>query len=179
VDGGGRAEVWAKGLRNPWRFTFDRATGDLFIGDVGQGDWEEIDFQKAGSPGGANYGWNVYEGAHRYELGATTFSPATNPIAEYDHRDGSCSVAGGHVYRGSAAPRLEGIYFFADFCTGHLFGLREIGGVWHVAKILATGLNVPSFGEDEAGEMYVVHHGGEIYRLVDGGGALPEALQAG
>ena len=164
----GAPEVWAKGLRNPWRFTFDRETGDLFIGDVGQGAWEEINHQPANATGGANYGWSVYEGAHRYRVGASPFSPVTNPVAEYSHAGGACSVTGGHVYRGDAIPDLQGTYLYADYCSGIMYRLDRDGDAWRTRTVMDTGMQVSSFGEDEKGELYVVDHGGSIHRIVSG-----------
>ncbi|MGB7537074.1 MAG: PQQ-dependent sugar dehydrogenase, partial [Anaerolineales bacterium] len=111
-----RPEIWAYGLRNPWRFSFDRATGDLYIGDVGQDTYEEIDFQPAGAAGGQNYGWNIMEGLHPYKGSAS--ADLVSPVAEYDHSGGNCSVTGGYVYRGSRIPGLAGTYLFGDYCTG-------------------------------------------------------------
>lgn len=175
-EGNLRGEVWAKGLRNPWRFSFDGATGDLYIGDVGQNQWEEIDFVPAGTPGGLNFGWNIYEGTHRFALLGDTFREHTPPVAEYSHDEGGCSVTGGHVYRGSASPSLAGVYFFGDYCSGKIWGMRQDGGTWTVVELLDTDLSISSFGEDASGEVYVLDHGGSIHRLV-GGGALPLALQ--
>lgn len=160
-----KPEVWATGLRNPWRFSFDRATGDLWIGDVGQGDWEEIDFQPASSAGGENYGWNLYEGSHTFPPGSAR-SPEglTMPAVEYDRTAGS-SVTGGFVYRGVAHPTLVGTYLYADFVTGRIWGLRRSGSEWDNAELLDTGMNIASFGEDEQGELYVVDLNGTISRL--------------
>lgn len=165
---GGRSEIFAFGLRNPWRFSFDRQTGDLWAGDVGQYRWEEIDIITRGG----NYGWRVMEGTH-------CFSPPdgceveglTLPVAEYFHESGRCSVIGGYVYRGHAMPDYRGIYFYGDYCSGEVFDLVQPGHSRaapvssgpHVA--LKTGLRLSSFGEDEQGELYVVAHGGGIYRL--------------
>lgn len=165
-----RDEIWALGLRNPWRYSFDRTTGDLYIADVGQNKWEEIDFQPARSPGGANYGWNIMEGTH-------CFSPSTNcdstdlvlPITEYGH-DVGCSVTGGYVYRGSNFPQMAGAYFYGDFCSGRIWALyRDGAGEWRTTKLLDSGLSISSFGEDEAGELYVTDLGdGRLFRLVAG-----------
>lgn len=164
--GNGRAEVWAKGLRNPWRFSFDRETGDLYIGDVGQNKVEEINFQPAGSPGGANYGWNVFEGAERYKPLGNPFSETTAPVATYTHAEGGCSVTGGHVYRGNGIPSLVGTYLYADYCSGKLWGLRYAEDAWRSELLMESGFRVSSFGEDEEGELFVVDHGGKILRLV-------------
>ena len=162
-----RPEIWAYGLRNPWRFSFDRATGDLYIADVGQNLWEEIDFQPADSPGGEHYGWNTMEGNHCFDPpeGCDT-SGKVLPVWEYQHPEG-CSVTGGYVYRGETFPQLQGIYFYADFCSGRIYALqRDANGVWQSQPVLETGLNIASFGEDEAGELYVLDLGGEVFHLV-------------
>lgn len=164
-DGVGRGEIWAYGLRNPWRFSFDRGTGDLFIGDVGQNVWEEIDFQPADSAGGENYGWDVYEGNHDYEPGVAV--GAVFPVAEYDHEDG-CSVTGGYVYRGSQVPSLEGYYIFGDYCSGKLWSLRQQDGQWAMSEMAPTSHAISSFGEDEAGELYLVDFQGAVYRFAPG-----------
>jgi len=165
--GGGRAEVWALGLRNPWRFSFDRATGELWIGDVGQGAWEEIDVEDPKRGGGRHYGWKTMEGRH-------CFAPKRGcdpeglelPVHEYGH-DVGCSVTGGYVYRGRELPELAGLYLFSDYCTGTLWALRRRGdGVAEVSTLLQTGLSVSSFGEDETGEIYLCdHQRGAIHRL--------------
>ena len=167
---GARPEIWAYGLRNPWRFTFDRFTRDLWIADVGQGSWEEIDFQPATSIGGENYGWRVVEGTH-------CFSPATNcnasstvlPVIEYGHTGGACSVTGGYVYRGSRYPRLAGTYIYADYCNGDVWGAtRAAGGGWSSRELLNTSANVSTFGEDVAGELYLADYAsGRLYHIVD------------
>ena len=123
---GALPEIWAYGLRNPWRYSFDRATGDLWIGDVGQSAWEEVDRQPASSTGGENYGWNVREGSHPYAAGGSA-PGAVDPVFDYAHSDGGCVVTGGYVYRGAAIPDLVGTYVFADFCVGALEGLRLDG----------------------------------------------------
>lgn len=160
-------EIWAWGLRNPWRFSFDRLTGDLYIADVGQNQFEEVNFQAADSPGGENYGWRYQEGTPRYS-GEPLPEGLTNPFAEYSHREG-CSVTGGYVYRGAALPELQGIYFFGDYCTGFVWASwRDADGAWQTERFLESGQVISSFGEDEAGELYLVDHGGTIYRLVAG-----------
>ena len=167
VDRAGAAwQVAGYGLRNPWRFSFDRATGDLYIGDVGQGDWEEIDFLPRVSPGLENYGWDVFEGRHRFE--EKELNPRgklVEPVAEYDHSEG-CSVTGGFVYRGKDIPALRGRYLYGDYCSGTVWSLRIAGGK-------ATGIRreairvdeLSSFGEDARGELYLVALGGTVYRL--------------
>ncbi|HLB47798.1 MAG TPA: PQQ-dependent sugar dehydrogenase [Anaerolineales bacterium] len=166
-DPNAKPEIWAIGLRNPWRFSFDRATGDLFIGDVGQGDWEEIDYVPAPLPAtGPNFGWNILEGTHRY----STFGDVaglTGPVAEYSQNEGGCSVTGGYVYRGSALPSLDGVYFFGDYCSGFIWTLVPNGqDAWDSALFVQSGLNISSFGEDASGELYVVDHGGAVYKLM-------------
>ena len=162
-----RGEIWALGLRNPWRFSLDRATGDLWIGDVGQDRWEEVDRVRAGDPGGRNFGWNVMEGRH-------CFSPAegcptaglTLPVAEYDHGQG-CAITGGFVYRGEAIPALVGTYLYADSCSGRIWGLDAGADVPQPRLLASTGASIVSFGEDDAGELYVTDiAGGTISRLV-------------
>jgi glucose/arabinose dehydrogenase len=167
-------EIWAYGLRNPWRFSFDRKTGDLWIGDVGQGAWEEVDFQPAGAPGGANYGWRVTEGAHCYNPpSGCSFAGITLPVAEYGHVSGNCSITGGFVYRGRDFARLSGVYFFADYCSGRVWGLRNGASGWEGQELLKPGYAVTSFGEDDAGEIYAVDgNSGTLYRLVDADGPL-------
>ncbi|MEP7200099.1 MAG: PQQ-dependent sugar dehydrogenase [Chloroflexota bacterium] len=166
---GFRPEIWAWGLRNPWRFAFDRATGDLYIADVGQNAWEEVDFQPAKSKGGENYGWNKLEGTHCYPPNAPC-DPAgfVAPVAEYSHANGDCSITGGYVYRGTAQPVLTGTYFFADYCTGHMWALqRDANGGWLRSELLTTRFAISSFGEDEQGEVYVLGFGnGNVYRVV-------------
>jgi glucose/arabinose dehydrogenase len=160
-------EIWAYGVRNPWRFSFDRATGDLYMGDVGQNVWEEINFQPADSAGGENYGWNVFEASYPYATG----TPPENmvyPIAEYRHEGGSCSVTGGYVYRGEAIADLQGAYLFGDFCSGQMWATyRDLSGAWQTNRFLNLGFSLSSFGEDEAGELYIVDYaGGRVLRMV-------------
>ncbi len=160
-------ELWAIGLRNPWRFSFDRATGDLYMADVGQNAYEEIDFQPASSRGGENYGWRLREGFAPYRGGqdSPSFTP---PIYQYAH-DLGCSVTGGYVYRGAAIPALVGRYLYTDFCSGTIWALhRNAAGEWVNETLLESGLNITSFGEDEAGELYVLHRPGVIAKIVAG-----------
>ena len=157
-------KIEALGLRNAWRFSFDRSNGDLYIGDVGQGAIEEIDYQPAASPGLENYGWDVYEGRSTFEDKALGAGRLVMPVAQYSHSEG-CSVTGGYVYRGSNAA-LRGRYIYGDYCSGNIWSFKIAGGK-------ATGLrrerfriaSVSSFGQDNAGELYGVSHGGTIYRL--------------
>jgi glucose/arabinose dehydrogenase len=161
----GLPEVWAFGLRNPWRFSFDASSGDLFIGDVGQGSWEEIDRQAADSRGGENYGWNAVEGRHCYQPGCEA-GRYVGPVAEYGH-DLGCSVTGGYVYRGAAQPTLQGVYVFADYCSGILFTLQADLRTSEPKRVLDSGLSVSSFGTDEDGELYLADiEGGAIYRVL-------------
>jgi glucose/arabinose dehydrogenase len=164
LGSGARREIWAYGLRNPWRFSFDRGTGDLYIGDVGQNAWEEIDLQAAGFAGGANYGWPVWEGDHRYRF-AQAISGDTKPIAEYSHVAGQCSVTGGYVYRGTRIPALSGFYVFGDYCAGRILALVRFGGQWRQSLVLDTVYQISSFGEDDAGELYLVDLTGAVYRF--------------
>ena len=160
---GARPEIWAYGLRNPWRFSFDPANGDLWIGDVGQGTWEEID-HAPGSAGGRNYGWSQREGTHEFK-GARP-QGAVDPVLEYDHAGGACSITGGVVYRGSRIPALRGAYLYGDYCAGWVRGLRLRGE--QVTERRDFGLDVPgiaSFGVDQSGEVYALSLGGEIFRL--------------
>jgi glucose/arabinose dehydrogenase len=173
---GARAEIWAYGLRNPWRFSFDRATGDLFVADVGQNAFEEIDVQPAPSTGGQNYGWNIMEGLHCYEAASCDQSGPTLPVAEYSHDQGDCSVTGGYVYRGSSAPSLTGAYLYADFCSGRVWTLRHLpGGAWSSSLLFDTALQPSSFGEDHNGDVYVVDLQGSVFRLTEPGPATSSA----
>lgn len=159
----GRDEIWAYGLRNPWRISFDRATGDLYIADVGQNKLEEINFQPAASKGGENYGWKAFEGTSRYS--AVEAKNHVPPVAEYG-RDAGCSVTGGHVYRGQAIPALVGRYLYGDYCTGRIWALGRSGDRWVNRELAQTSYRISSFGEDESGELYVVDHGGAVHRIV-------------
>ncbi len=162
-----RPEIWAYGLRNPWRFSFDRSTGDLYIGDVGQDAYEEIDFQPAGSPGGQNYGWNIMEGLHPYQGGDT--NGMILPVAEYPHTSGNCSVTGGYVYRGGKISALQGTYVFGDYCTGMSWVLRRFPDGWRSAEWFGMKISISSFGEDEAGELYVLDYkSGDAFILEPG-----------
>ena len=160
-------EVWAVGLRNPWRFSFDRATGDLWVADVGQNQHEEVNFTPAGSPGGINYGWPIMEASHCFQGSGCDSSGLTLPIAEYTHA-GHCSVTGGYVYRGAAFPALNGVYFFGDYCSGAIWAAYPTAeGGWAAPQALASGITLSSFGEDQAGELYVTDlNDGAIYQLV-------------
>jgi uncharacterized protein (TIGR03437 family) len=173
---GTRPEIWALGLRNPWRFSFDRATGDLWIADVGQNTYEEINFQPASSPGGENYGWNRMEGMHCFQDGCNP-QGLTLPVAEYDHSQG-CSVTGGFVYRGSLSPALRGTYIYGDYCSGRIWGVEREGIAWGNRTLLASGFSITTFGEDEAGEIYVADAAnGTIHRIE--GNRAPRFIAAG
>lgn len=178
---GARPEIWAYGLRNPWRFSFDRVTGDLWIADVGQGDWEEVNLQPYGSIGGENYGWRLMEGTH-------CFNPPSNcnpgdlvlPVIEYGHSGNACSVTGGFVYRGTRYPVLHGTYLYADFCDGRIRGATMRDGVAETRELLATGFLISTFGEDWNGEVYVGDYsGGRILRIVENtpGGSRRRAVR--
>jgi glucose/arabinose dehydrogenase len=167
TGGGGAPEVWAYGLRNPWRFSFDRLAGDLFIGDVGQGSWEEIDYLPVGAPGGANFGWNYREGSQPFVTapGADELKMIP-PAAEYG-RDQGYSVIGGVVYRGEELPEMYGIYYYGDYGSGNIWGLYlDDGDAWQNRLLFQTGTSITSFGEDESGELYYVAGDGGLYKLV-------------
>ncbi len=159
-------EIWAYGLRNPWRFSFDHQTGDLYIGDVGQNKWEEINFLPANNSAGVNFGWRYFEGNHPYS--DETPPPdiqLTFPIAEYSHAEG-CSVTGGVVYRGGKLPDWNGVYLYGDFCSGNVSGLlRNPQGEWQQKLLFENVGRISSFGEDEQGEVYLVDLSGQIFRL--------------
>ena len=163
-------EIWAYGLRNPWRFSFDRNTGDLWIGDVGQDAWEEVDFQPANSPGGQNYGWRCYEGNHTYNAnGCDPMSTMTFPVAEYQNA-ASCSVTGGFVYRGCNFPELYGHYLYTDYCTGLVWSLTPNGtGGWNNQQLAnLTDFQFVSFGENKNGELFLTGlSNGNIYRVTE------------
>lgn len=169
-DSDARPEVWAIGLRNPWRFSFDRETGDLFIADVGQGDYEEVDVHPVSAGGGKNYGWNTMEGLHCFNPRSGCAQQGLElPVAEYNHGQG-CSVTGGVRYRGTAVPAFGSTYFYGDYCSGKIWGLTEApGGTWRSTELLASDHSISSFGEDEAGEIYLTDLAdGGVYRLVAG-----------
>jgi glucose/arabinose dehydrogenase len=165
-----RPEVWSYGLRNPWRFSFDRANGDLYIGDVGETEVEEIDVSTAadGAGRGVNYGWSILEGSQCFRSPGCDRTGLTLPVLEYSHREG-CSVAGGYVYRGTAIPAVQGHYFYSDLCQRWVRSFRYAGGVvteetsW---PTLSTGGTIVSFGEDAAGELYILEAGGRVLRIV-------------
>jgi glucose/arabinose dehydrogenase len=164
--GAGRPEIWAYGLRNPWQFSFDAAAGDLYIGDVGQNGWEEINRQPSDSRGGENYGWDVMEGRHCFGRADCDQAGYVKPIAEYPLERGNCSVIGGYVYRGQQQPDLQGVYVFADYCSGLVFTLQVDEGTTTPKVVLDSGLNISAFGTDEDGEIYVADIDGSIRRVV-------------
>ena len=163
---GARPEIWAYGLRNPWRFSFDRQRGDLWIGDVGQNTWEEIDVEPSGSGGGLNYGWDLFEGAHAFE-GDGSAVQTIPQVLEYSHGNGACVVTGGYVYRGELIPDLVGAYVFGDFCLGRLeaFSFQD-GQAAHLRMLGPVVESLASFGEDASGELYALSLSGPVYRLV-------------
>jgi glucose/arabinose dehydrogenase len=166
-EGAHAPEVRATGLSNPWRYSFVRATGELWIGDVGQNSWEEIDAVPS-RPGGANFGWRTMEGFHCYDPAKGCEAKGlTLPVHAYGRADG-CSVTGGYVYRGGAIPELAGAYLFGDYCTGRIWTIRRsAGGAAEVRRLLESQASISSFGEDAAGELYVCDHGGgRLLRLV-------------
>ena len=166
TGGGGLPEIWAYGLRNPWRFSFDRLTGDLYIGDVGQGTWEELDFVPVGMPGGMNFGWNYYGSMHPYQDQPPASATFTWPVAEYIHSE-DCSVTGGTVYRGAALPEWQGVYFYGDYCSGKIWGLiRTSQDQWQSKFLFPTGAKISTFGVDETGEIYLAdYQSGTMLRL--------------
>ncbi len=165
---GARPEIFAYGLRNPWRFSFDRATGDLWIGDVGQGAWEEVDHWPASSAAatGPDFGWNVMEGRHCYDATSCREDGLVLPVVEYGHDQG-CAIVGGYVSRDPAEPSLWGGYLYGDSCTGRIWGLDASAAGPKAAVLLDSGRSISSFGEDEAGRIYLTDLGsGELYRIV-------------
>jgi hypothetical protein len=158
-------EIWAVGLRNPWRFSFDRATGDLYIADVGQNAREEVDAVGAADPGGRDFGWNITEGSRCYQTPGCSTDGISLPVTEYDHGEG-CSITGGYVYRGHRQPFLIGLYLFADYCSGRIWALSPGGrSGWVVVRVGSTNVSITSFGEDDVGELYAVGRGGTLYRV--------------
>ncbi len=185
-----RAEIWAIGLRNPWRFSFDRCTGDLFVADVGQARWEEVNLEPAGSPGGLNYGWDCAEGAHPYTGPPDGPSPGcsdnpadfTLPILEYSHvglPSYACAVIGGYRYRGHDHPELAGRYLLADYCAGYVWTAWQGPTGWLAELLGEAPFNITTFGEDERGELYVAdYNGGVLYRLgADSGGIFGDGFE--
>lgn len=166
-----RPELWAIGLRNPWRFSFDAKTNDLYIADVGQNAWEEINVQPATSKGGENYGWAVFEASMPFKAsGSVDKSKFVFPVTEYQHSDADgCSVTGGYVYRGKAIPALDGMYIYGDYCSGRMWSLQQTGGKWNNQVFLDTKMAITSFGLDNDGELYMTDRkSGGLYKLVAG-----------
>ena len=163
-----RNEIWAYGLRNPWRFSFDRSTGDLWIGDVGQGAYEEVDFQPATSIGGENYGWRRMEGRHCFNPSTNCVDPSfIQPVLEYPHTQGNCSITGGYRYRGTQIPSLRGAYLYGDYCTGTIWSATQTGAVWTAKTLFTTTISISSFGEDVSGELYVLDVArGIVYKMI-------------
>lgn len=160
-----RGEIWALGLRNPWRFSFDRKTGHLYLADVGQSGFEEVNFQPAASLGGQNYGWSMFEGNQPYQNAPMDTTRFTFPVAGYDHSQGS-SITGGSVYRGTAEPKLKGAYLFGDFINGKIWGLRRNGATWRQKLLLDSPYGISSFGDDEQGNLYVADYfEGNVYQV--------------
>lgn len=167
-DPNARPEIWAFGVRNPWRSSFDRETGDYYIADVGQATREEVDVQLAGSAGGANYGWNIMEGSLCFNAPTCDSTGLTLPVAEYDHTEG-CSITGGTVYRAARYPSFAGIYFYGDWCSGRIWGLQQVNGSWQNAFLSPSNLALIAFCEDEDGYLWAAdYNGGAIYSLVAG-----------
>jgi glucose/arabinose dehydrogenase len=171
LGSGARHEIWAYGVRNPWRFSFDRGTGDLWIGDVGQDAFEEVDFQPATSIGGENYGWRKMEGQHCYNPTSNCFDAGvTFPILEYSHAGGACSISGGYRYRGTQIPSLRGTYLYGDYCTGMIWSAAQSGQVWIPKTLFSTSLRISAFGEDLSGELYVMDVAkGIVYKIAPRG----------
>jgi glucose/arabinose dehydrogenase len=164
-----RGEIWAYGLRNPWRFAFDRTAGNLYIADVGQNLWEEVDVVRS-DRAGVNYGWNVLEANHCYPSDPCSSSGFQGPVLEYSHASGACSITGGFVYRGTAIPGAVGSYFYSDYCSGFLKSFRWVNGRVADARDWSVGPlgNVTSFGEDATGELYILSTNGTAYRINPG-----------
>jgi glucose/arabinose dehydrogenase len=160
---GGDPEIWMSGLRNPWRFSFDRANGDIWIGDVGQNAYEEIDWAR-GDEGGINWGWSAREGKHRYS--DRRADNARDPIIETSHADGNCAIVGGYVYRGAQIPGFNGVYMYSDNCTGRIsLAVANNGKLQETRDLDLTVQNVTSFAEDPEGELYALDRGGRIYKF--------------
>jgi glucose/arabinose dehydrogenase len=157
-------EIWDIGLRNPWRISFDHATGKLFIADVGQDRYEEIDREAAGSKGGLNYGWSTMEGMHCYRAANCPMAGDTLPVAEYSHSGGNCAITGGYVYRGTKQANLIGQYVFADFCSGRIWTMPEAGTALTLRG--TVNQNITSFGEGQDHELYAVSASGNLYHVV-------------
>lgn len=160
------SEIWALGLRNPWRIAFDSVTGNLFIADVGQAEFEEVNFQPANSKGGENYGWNIAEGPACFNSSTCNMNGLTPPIASYDHTEG-CSITGGQVYRGSLYPDLAGRYLYGDFCTGRIWSAQNVNNNWQIEILRENGSGMLTFGEDQSGNIYLSTSAG-VFLISDG-----------
>ena len=161
-------EIWEYGLRNPWRISFDKASGDLFIADVGQDSWEEVDYVQ-NHQGGLDFGWNYREGLHAYKGNPPAGASFVDPVAEYSHAVGGCSITGGYVYRGGM-PEWQGIYLYGDYCTGYIWGMMHSSAAgptsaWASQLLFQTGSNITTFGQDPSGELYYASRDGTIYKL--------------
>jgi glucose/arabinose dehydrogenase len=164
AGGGGVPEIWIYGLRNPWRFSFDRLNGDLYIADVGQNSWEEISFLSPAQARGANLGWDLREGMHPFASQQT--EGLIDPVAEYPNAGNRCSVTGGIAIRSEALAEWAGVYVYGDYCSGEVWGLvRDSGGNWVNEVLFSTGLAISAFGEGVDGSAHLVHHGGAVFRL--------------
>lgn len=166
-ESGAKPEIWALGLRNPWRISFDKSTNELYIADVGQDQIEEVNVQRAGSRGGENYGWRCYEGTRPYNTkGCNQEGSYIKPLFEYDHGENRCSITGGYVYRGGQFPALQGKYFYGDFCSGQLFYGAKSSNGWRQVLAAKTSYAISAFGQDQAGEIYLADfNGGGIYKI--------------
>jgi glucose/arabinose dehydrogenase len=165
VNGGGLPEIWEYGLRNPWRFSFDMQTGDMYIADVGQNKWEEVDYVPAKTQGGLNFGWSYYEGDHPYKGTPPQNETFVFPVHEYSHSEG-CSISGGSVYRGQDLPDWQGVYLYGDYCLGKVWGLlRHSNGAWENKLMYQMNANITHVGTDAQGEIYLADYQGSVYRL--------------
>ncbi len=166
-DAEARDEIWAYGLRNPWRFSFDPETGDMYMVDVGQWAVEEVNLQPADSTGGENYGWPIMEGDQCWEADECDKEGLTMPVATYENPSQGCAIIGGYPYHGQAYPELEGIYFFGDWCSGRIWGLENVGGEWVKEELIHSDLMINAFGLDHNGEIYALNfeEGGGVFRI--------------
>ena len=166
-DADARDEIWAYGLRNPWRFSFDPETGDMYMVDVGQWAVEEVNVQPADSTGGENYGWPIMEGDQCWEADECDKEGLTMPVATYENPSQGCAIIGGYPYHGQAYPELEGIYFFGDWCSGRIWGLENVGGEWVKEELIHSDLMINAFGLDHNGEIYALNfeEGGGVFRI--------------
>lgn len=166
----GRNEIWSWGWRNPWRFSFDRLTGDMFIADVGQGTWEEVHVQTAEQAAPLNFGWAIMEGNHCFNDDNCRTDGLETAVFEYNHNEGHCSITGGYIYRGQQFPALVGNYFTGDFCSGTVWGLvANSDGSWTATEVLRSGSLISSFGEDAFGDLYLLDHRGTVFQIQPGG----------